>query len=371
MRSLDRFQGCLIGGAAGDALGYAIEFQRENEIFRRYGETGITQYELHRGTALISDDTQMTLFTANGLLCASARGCSGNLEETASLIGQCSRDWARTQAVRWPPMVRPRYAWLGNVPELYSPRAPGNTCLSALGRRVLGTLEQPTNSSKGCGAVMRVAPIGLYYSDSGLDVRDICRLGAMAAVQTHGHMLGWLPAAVLVQIIHGLSQDDLPLETAITDAIYTAADMWPEGKELDSFIRLMEKAVRLSHEDMPDLDAIHALGEGWVGDEALAIAVYCALKYSGDLDSCLIAAVNHKGDSDSTGAIAGNIIGAQIGLSGIPAKYTEHLELKDLILEIGEDLWRDGPADPADPVWEAKYVRTSYPEGTGTEPVHP
>ena len=246
---LDRFVGCLVGGAVGDALGYPIEFDSYQTICHRFGPQGIQDYWLEAtgGTALFSDDTQMTLFTANGLLCASARGCSGNLEETASLIGQCSRDWARTQAVRWPPMVRPRYAWLGNVPELYSPRAPGNTCLSALGRRVLGTLEQPLNNSKGCGAVMRVAPIGLYYSDSGLDVRDICRLGAMAAVQTHGHMLGWLPAAVLVQIIHGLSQDDLPLETAVTDAIYTAADMWPEDKELDSFIRLMEKAVRLSH----------------------------------------------------------------------------------------------------------------------------
>jgi ADP-ribosylglycohydrolase len=115
---------------------------------------------------------------------------------------------------------------------------------------------------------------------------------------------------------------------------------------------------------MDDLDAIHLLGEGWVGDEALAIAVYCALKYSGDIDNALIAAVNHNGDSDSTGAITGNIIGAQVGLSGIPAKYTEKLELRDLIIEVADDLWHDCRiseyGSERDPVWEQKYIEMTY-----------
>ena len=115
---------------------------------------------------------------------------------------------------------------------------------------------------------------------------------------------------------------------------------------------------------MDDLDAIHQLGEGWVGDEALAIAVYCALKYSGDIDSALIAAVNHNGDSNSTGTITGNIIGAQGGLSGIPAKYTEKLELRDLIIEVADDLWHDCRiseyGSERDPVWEQKYIEMTY-----------
>ena len=73
MRDLDRFRGCLIGGAAGDALGYEVEFKNEGQIFSRYGERGITKYELHNGKALISDDTQMTLFTATGLLTGTTR----------------------------------------------------------------------------------------------------------------------------------------------------------------------------------------------------------------------------------------------------------------------------------------------------------
>ena len=74
MRDLDQFQGCLIGGAAGDALGYAVEFLSAASIFQKYGANGITEYELHRGIAEISDDTQMTLFTATGLLVGTTRG---------------------------------------------------------------------------------------------------------------------------------------------------------------------------------------------------------------------------------------------------------------------------------------------------------
>ena len=92
--------------------------------------------------------------------------------------------------------------------------------------------------------------------------------------------------------------------------------------------------------------------------------MYCAIKYSGDIDKALIAAVNHNGDSDSTGAIAGNIIGAQVGLFGIPAKYTEKLELRDLIIEIADDLWQDCRISEYggehDPVWKQKYVEISY-----------
>ena len=100
------------------------------------------------------------------------------------------------------------------------------------------------------------------------------------------------------------------------------------------------------------------------GEEALAIAVYCAVRHSGDIDGALAAAVNHSGDSDSTGAIAGNIVGAQVGLSGIPAKYTENLELRDLITEVADDLWHDcrtgGDGSVPDPVWKQKYMDICY-----------
>ena len=365
MRSQDKFRGCLIGGAAGDALGYAVEFMRERDILQEYGESGITEYELSNGTALISDDTQMTLFTATGLLTGTTRGMTrGIMGSYARYINYSYLDWLKTQEQRYPLADENHHSWLVNVQELFSLRAPGNTCLSALHADGNGTPEKHINNSKGCGGVMRVAPIGLYFNDRRKDIKEICRIGAEAAALTHGHPLGWMPAAALVQIIHEVSQDNAILLEAVLHALNTIDEIYPESEERDSFTNLIEKAIDLASEKMNDIKAIHQLGEGWVGDEALAIAVYCALKYSGDIDRTLIAAVNHNGDSDSTGAIAGNIIGAQVGLSGIPAKYTENLELRDLIIEVADDLWADCQiseyGEKSDPVWEHKYVDMSY-----------
>ena len=97
----------------------------------------------------------------------------------------------------------------------------------------------------------------------------------------------------------------------------------------------MEKEKKLS-----DLAAIHKLGEGWVGEEAIAIAVYCAIRHEDDFEAAICAAVNHGGDSDSTGAICGNIMGAKLGYDAIPEYYKgENLELHDVICKIAEALW--------------------------------
>ena len=366
MRDLKTFRGSLLGGAAGDALGYEIEFKRESQIFSRYGERGITEYALHNGKALISDDTQMLLFTATGLLTASARSrqTGGEAAYTAA-IRDSYLDWLKTQEYRFPLSEGPRRSWLANVPDLFSSRAPGNTCMISLEQGGRGTIEKPINNSKGCGGIMRVAPIGLYFSDSGLSTEQVARLGAEAAAITHGHILGWMPSAALVQIVHEISQNHEPVYNAVMKTLYTQDEMWPDTQEKEYCLECMRTAVDLAGMDKNDLDAIHKLGEGWVAEETLAIAVYCALKYADDFDSALIASVNHKGDSDSTGAVTGNIVGAALGMDGIPEKYKTNLELSDVILEIADDLWKDQPGpeqDPAgmDPVWISKYVQMDY-----------
>ncbi len=98
MKSLDKYRGCLIGGAAGDALGYAVEFLDEESIFKRYGKKGIMEYELVDGIAQISDDTQMTLFTANGLLLGTMQNITGEIMGTyPEYIACCYKDWLQTQ----------------------------------------------------------------------------------------------------------------------------------------------------------------------------------------------------------------------------------------------------------------------------------
>ena len=372
MKDLDKYKGCLIGGAAGDALGYAVEFLDEPGITRKYGLNGITDYDLANGKALISDDTQMTLFTANGLLLGTTRGRTrGIMGSYPSYIAFCYKEWYRTQTERYPLECENgyHYTWLSHIPELFERRAPGMTCLSAIENGCSGTMEEPANNSKGCGGVMRVAPIGLYFIDNKhYEPEEVMLIGAQTAALTHGHELGYIPAAALVHIIRCLAQEGRhSILEAVNESLSCCRVLFSKAKHLREFEEIMERAIRLSSSDMDDIDAIHALGEGWIAEETLAIAVYCALKYPPDIEKGLTAAVNHKGDSDSTGAIAGNIIGANVGLSGIPQKFINRLELQDVIAEIAEDLYHDCPMQseydidnrPQD--WEHKYIKNDYP----------
>ena len=353
---LDRYRGCMLGGAVGDALGYTVEFMDEGEIRARYGEGGIAAYTLVGGTAQISDDTQMTLFTADGLLSGAARGLDGDTpEDHAAPIAAAYGDWWRTQNERYPLRGGVTHSRLIHVPALFADRAPGGTCLSALAayhRGVRGTVASPINSSKGCGGVMRVAPIGLFYRDRA--VTEVDRIAAEAAAVTHGHDLGYLPAAGLVHIIHLVTHGGASLSDAVRDMITTVPRLFPGAKHGEDYTALMKKAVALAEGDTPTVTAIHALGEGWVGEEALAIAVYCALKYEKDFKGAIVAAVNHNGDSDSTGAITGNILGACRGLAAIPSPYLDRLELKELLLELADDLCAAGHTSD-DGAWMPKY----------------
>lgn len=364
MRDLSKFKGCLIGGAVGDALGYAVEFLPASTIFQKYGENGITTYELHNGVAEISDDTQMTLFTATGLLIGTTRGMTrGIMGNYAGYIAYSYTDWYRTQMEKYPLPEEYHYSWLVNVPEMFNRRAPGNTCLSALAQGEVGTLDNPLNNSKGCGGIMRVAPIGLYFSDKRYEQEEIDIIGAKAAALTHGHELGYIPAAMLVHIILRIAENGDTIFEAVSDAIRVIPFVFPKAKHMDELLTLVKKAIVLSSENADDLDAIRQLGEGWVAEETLAIAIYCALKYSDDFINGVVAAVNHDGDSDSTGAVTGNILGTALGFEAIPQKYLDKLELKDVILEIAEDLHHDCQITeygPGDDLWESKYIRMSH-----------
>ena len=161
-------------------------------------------------------------------------------------------------------------------------------------------MAEPINNSKGCGGVMRVAPAGLFYCGE-----DAFRMGAEFAALTHGHPSGFLSAGVLAYLVAAMI-GGAELEAAIEQALVILGSYAGH----DECTQALEQAVALARADCPDLEAVTRLGEGWVGEETLAIAVYCALKYRDDFKKALIAAVNHSGDSDSTGAVTGNILGA-------------------------------------------------------------
>jgi len=148
-RDQDHFRGCLLGGAIGDALGWPVEFMRATEIKNQYGDRGITELVQNSdGKAEITDDTQMTLFTAEGLLRAETRGREEGICHPPSVVYYAYQRWLHTQG--YPKNKDLDWifdGWLIRTKQLFPKRAPGNTCISALLSRKQGTIEEPINNS--------------------------------------------------------------------------------------------------------------------------------------------------------------------------------------------------------------------------------
>lgn len=335
----DKIRGSLIGGAVGDALGYPVEFMSYASIVHKYGTGGITSYELdmESGKAIISDDTQMTLFTACGLLNAKKL----SLPFSASIC-RAYAEWYYTQIGKH--SKRFDDCWISRLPELNVTRAPGCTCMSSLESIING--REPNNSSKGCGGIMRTAPVALFGAvDNRISIEDAIKLAVDAAEITHQHPLGWLPSALEAYIIYRLMGNENPtaedFKAYIAEGCGGLGELYPEQTmHIVSLRQLTDKALRLVDSPTADVENIGAIGEGWTGDEALAIAIYCSARYFNDFEKAMTAAVNHKGDSDSTGAVTGNMLGAAIGYDAIPKCYKDNLELHDVILHVADDLWR-------------------------------
>jgi len=366
MKDINKYRGCLIGGAVGDALGYPVEFLTDEQIFGKYGEDGITNYDLIDGVAQISDDTQMTLFTANGLLFGTTREMTRDIiDRYPSYIASCYREWLKTQNTKYYDSKEFTTSWLMNIPELYRMRAPGNTCLCAIAQDILGTIAKPITQSKDCGGIMRVAPIGLYFDGKKFPQDGIDRMGAEAVALTHGHELGYIPAAAFVHIVSLLAHnEDISVLSAVKDSISAMERLFPEAIHMGELLMLIRKAITLAESDLDDLDAIRELGCGWVAEETLTIAVYSALKYADDFDKAIIASVSHSGDTDSTGAATGNILGAHLGYDAIPERFIENLELREIIVELADDLYNDcqfsESTENTEEPWVQKYIYKSY-----------
>jgi len=331
----ERVAGCLVGGAVGDALGAPIEFMKLAEIRKRFGPAGLTDYSPAYGRlGAITDDTQMTLFTAEGLLRAICRGTLRGIGHPPVIVRKAYLRWLKTQGQSSPSEAfevandPEEPGWLVGVAALHSRRGPGNTCLSALRAGGYGTPDRPINDSKGCGGVMRAAPAGIAAEDLDTAFQWGCEMAAI----THGHPTGWLSAGALAVIVRAIL-DGKSVRGAV-DAALPFLEAHPDGAETR---RALEAAVKLAREGEPSPEKLQTLGEGWVAEQALAIGVYAALSAQTFRDGVLLA-VNHNGDSDSTGSIAGNILGAAMGAKAIPEKWRKELELRDVIAQVAADL---------------------------------
>lgn len=304
-----RVLGCLLGGAFGDALGAPIEFWGSERIGQECARGAFTEQFLptHYGSdlGLITDDTQMTLFTLEALLRWRADSALDPVRELHVSYLQ----WWDTQRLDSPPEGA-----TGLVAEqwLYARRAPGTTCSSALAiAPASGGLGLPaSNDSKGCGGVMRSAPFGL------LGLEDPGELAALGAGLTHGHPTGQVSAGALAVII-----DRIMAGESLPDAVGRAIEWSEVAGDDGQTATALRAAVDLARSNRaPSQALVEGLGGAWVGEEALAISVYCALAFSqpAQFAQALELAVLHGGDSDSTGSITGNILGVLHGAEALP-----------------------------------------------------
>jgi len=326
LSSRSSFRGCLLGGAVGDALGAPVEFRDLAAIRRRHGPAGVTGLEpAHGRRGAITDDTQLTLFTAEGLIRAHNRWTGRGMVSVEAVVQGSYRRWLRTQGSgeREPDQDD---GWLVGQPALNARRAPGATCLAALQGGERGTRGQPLNDSKGCGGVMRIAPVGLVADEP-------FELGGKLAALTHGHPTGWLAAAFLAELIGMVVRGE-----GLPEATHLALGRLRRVPGHEEVLRAVERAQALALEGRPTAARVESLGAGWVAEEALAIGVYCAL-VAQDFRHGVLLAVNHSGDSDSTGSIAGNLLGLVHGEEAIPAEWRRQLELADVITTVADDLW--------------------------------
>jgi len=312
-------RGCMLGGAVGDALGAPVEFLRVRDIESIFGDAVDDYVEFGDGTGSITDDTQMALFTAEGILRGAVRSREKGICGARGVLHYAYLRWLKTQATcvkAWDEALNS--GWLIKEKQLFSRRAPGMTCISALQETPVG--ETAKNNSKGCGTVMRMAPAGLYFSPE-----TAYEYGCEFSAITHGHPTGITSGGAFAMLISYLYLGK-SLNTAL-DLVEAYLEKFPESAETLAAIRHSRMATSVSE-----------LGEGWVAEEALAIGIYCALHHTWDFRAGVLEAVNISGDSDSTGSIAGNILGVLNGENGIPEKWCRNLREYEIVSQVADDL---------------------------------
>ena len=344
-----RLRGCLLGGAIGDALGYPLEFLSLNEIRTRHGDHGPADLVANAdGVAPVSDDTQMTLFTAegfrHGLVRERSKGIGGAM---TVLVHNAYLRWLDTQNFPIPPPkegLPHRVGRLRHERWLYARRAPGTACLTGLAagytpppNAELTGRPGPVNpDSKGCGTVMRSAPFGFATYPA-----PAFELAATCAQITHGHPTGYYAAGAFAAMIACL-MDGESLEGAVLRAMRLLARRPGHEETSDK----LQQAVDLAAAGDATAERVESLGGGWVAEEALAIAVYAALAPvalpdfhpESEIAARLRLAVTHSGDSDSTGSVCGNLLGACHGDASLPWRWLSRVEGRAAIAMVADDL---------------------------------
>ena len=301
----DKYEGCMVGLAVGDALGFPTEFMRLSGIRAKWGREGVTDFEACGGhpPGTYSDDTQMSLAVARALLQAGSR----SLDELLAAVGA---------------------EFVAGADSPDNNRAPGGTCMHACHLLASGVpwREAGRNDSKGCGTAMRSAPVGLYCHG---DWQRLVEVASAVSLITHGHPCATAgsvaTAARMSMALNGME----PRERV--------ESLWDLVSSISSeFVSVVRRVPGLLDQE-PDRARVE-LGEGWVAEEAVAPALYCFLRKPDGFSSTVLTGANSEGDSDSIACLAGAISGAYNGRETLPARWRQQVEDAPDVRAVAEEL---------------------------------
>ena len=300
MNEQQQARAIIYGLALGDALGWPIEFLSLQKINIIYGQDGI---KAPPNPAQVSDDTQTTVAIAEALIEA------GELDIEAIMAA----------------VTRRLIAW-SNSPE--NDRAPGHTVTEAIRTLEAGVHWRDSGGQgKGNGSAIRVAAIGYLYQHDPEKLREVAHATGLATHQNPASDAAAVAAAYLIKLaLDGIPPDDYVERTLeFTRGIST---------EFDEVMQRVKHVVEWTDE----MAAITHIGSGWYGEEAVAMATYCAVRHCDNFQRAVRRAVNIPGDSDSIGCITGGIVAAQLGLAAIPPDWIAVLENLDYLTDVANRL---------------------------------
>ncbi|MDR0222205.1 MAG: ADP-ribosylglycohydrolase family protein [Oscillospiraceae bacterium] len=351
-----RFIGAFTGFGVGDAFGYPCRNLTFEEICRRFEKKGCLRLAVNSktDTALFTDATQMTLFTADGIIWASsAQSLGGGGVDYTAHVFYAYQYWLYTQTKT---VAGSEYSWLFDkranpyrsglikTKGLYKKRFSSSVNIDALLEAKnlgYGKIGGAKNNNGDNGAVKRVMPAGLFFN---YDAVLAFRAGADFAAVTHGNPTGYLAAgcysAIIAELVNGARIDDAVEKAMIILQSYDGCDECYKTLELTREL--------LADADVPPLDAVRRIGGGLRADEALGIAVFSAALHEDDYKNAVRLAVNHDGESDVCGAMCGGLLGAYHGAGFIPKNWVKKLSylrlVEDTAIRLLEQSYFNEPA---------------------------